>query len=73
MHRWHVSTACYDRTGQLLGGGGMYVDAATPAEAEREAIRAERESWGSPRMEVECKVTHAAGEGCPAYDVAVTA
>jgi len=72
MHIWHVQTSCYDRTGQLLGGGGMYIDAATPGEAERKAIHIEREKWGSPRMEVACHVTHVPGEGCTAYRAAGT-
>ncbi len=59
MHTWHVATACYNGRGELIRAGGMHVEARDPASAERAAIRYERNSWGSPRLTVECHVTHA--------------
>lgn len=52
MEHFIVFTECSDNTGRVIGGGYMHVTATNRQAAEDEAIRLERESWGSPRLNV---------------------
>jgi hypothetical protein len=56
MRHFVVFTDCRDGNGRSIGGGYMHVDAATREEAADKAVRIERTTWGSPRLDVRCEV-----------------
>jgi hypothetical protein len=56
VNHYIVFTECLDNSGNVLGGGYMHIDAPTPQDAADKAVRVERESWGSPRLNVRTEV-----------------